>query len=150
MEPGVTVAGVVYIGQPVGSSPVGDFGHTSHFKFSLFAYDALGAASTAVFFGGGVASDGTPPSHEHVVSLRTMGLFTMGPPPLLDVDPPLPPELPPLEPASLVALGVDVPQWVTPVTTARLIAEMTVTAHKVCASFMSFAPWKTAPHNPSK
>jgi hypothetical protein len=68
-----------------------------------------------------------------------MGFTTGLPPPLLDVDPPLPPELPLLIPASPL-VAADVEQWLTPVTIATLMPETNVSAPKVCASFMSPAP----------
>jgi hypothetical protein len=99
----------------VGSSAVGDVGQASHFGFSLLAYEALGAASTSVFLVA-LASDPTPPSHEQVVSLRTIGLSMAGPPPL-DEDPPLddpplddPPLLPELPASGPLFAELDVPQ----------------------------------------
>jgi hypothetical protein len=53
---------------------VGDVGQTEHVGFSLFAYDALEAARTAVFFAGVFWFPAQPPVQLHVESSRLMVL----------------------------------------------------------------------------
>src|SRR5579859_4797018 len=72
-EPGPTVAGVVYFGQPVGSFAVGFVGQIEQVGFSLFAYDGLAGARTAVFFAGVAFVPARPPVQLHVVSSSVIG-----------------------------------------------------------------------------
>jgi hypothetical protein len=56
----------------VGSSAVGDVGQIEQVGFSLFAYDALGAARTAVFFAGVWLEPAHPPVQVHLESSRVI------------------------------------------------------------------------------
>ena len=60
----------MYFGQPVGSFAVGDVGQTWQVGFSLFAYDGLEGARTAVFLAGVSFVPARPPTQAHVVSSR--------------------------------------------------------------------------------